>query len=444
MVSPSKKKSVRTKATSRSKRSFHCNNHQFPAYQPLASLKFYLHLTGYKNLADITADIKHLGGEVEEFLSKEVQYMIVPTKSVTSSGPSVSPSTGDTLSPSTLPAVFVPSPSSLSPYQGGSPDSSAPIISPLPPTPTSTSHSPHHPPTPSDQTRRVTSRAAALLVRARFRKPGPSDVISNAKRWGVQVWTLAKLQSYISELASDPRYKPRTSPQTQKHSSTAAVLHPSPSSVIKERTILSRPAERNTPRSIKSSASRGQHSGEANNKKPFIKLEDFAKKYRPLFKEISNWPALTIDSSRSTCPFAEGLPPLFPVSGKNKTPQAKGNNCVYSVNSRPLKSPAGLRQEEDNGESFATPNRVFNRAEHCSTPQAVRGGVSRTRRNSGGYCELCRLHYTSLRTHLLSNSHQSFVTDASNYGELDQLISQVSELQSGLQQSVNIVKTKSL
>lgn len=53
-------------------------------------------------------------------------------------------------------------------------------------------------------------------------------------------------------------------------------------------------------------------------------------------------------------------------------------------------------------------------------------GISRTRRNSGGYCELCRVQYTSLRCHLLSSSHQSFVTNISNYGELDDLIKQVS------------------
>lgn len=46
----------------------------------------------------------------------------------------------------------------------------------------------------------------------------------------------------------------------------------------------------------------------------------------------------------------------------------------------------------------------------------------RHRRNSGGYCELCKVYYTSLRTHVVSNSHQAFVTDPANYAQLDSLI----------------------
>lgn len=33
-----------------------------PAYKPLQNSRFYLHLTGLRYIADLTADIKHLGG----------------------------------------------------------------------------------------------------------------------------------------------------------------------------------------------------------------------------------------------------------------------------------------------------------------------------------------------------------------------------------------------
>ncbi|KAF2362831.1 Regulatory subunit Dfp1/Him1 central region [Trinorchestia longiramus] len=454
MVSPSKKKSVRAKITNRSKKNAHLLGNQ-PLFQPLANQRFYLHLTGLKNLGEITADIKHLGGEVEEFLSKEVHYVIVPTKPTPSSGTSVSPSTGEAASPSAPPPAFSPChplpslapspnppahaqfPNTPSPHGEGSPDnaarhtnsptSAASLLSPLPPT---AALSPYP---PLDPTRRVTSRAAALLVRARFRQPGTSDVVSNARRWGAQVWSVAKLQNYLAELANHPNFKALGSSYSQKRSGTAAAVLTSANVVSASKPCISssRLPHSNSHKvhaSTKLEDKQLSSSKHTKTKKAFVKLEDFSKKYRPLFKEISNWPVLNVDTSRSTCPFAEALPRVWSDSSRPCTPRTKKQNCNGPDCPLTPNVPAAARQGDDIG-SLATPNRAGAKGDFCSTPQAAARGASHSRRNSGGYCELCRVHYTSLRTHLLSTSHQSFVTNPSNYGELDRLISEVHDQQ---------------
>ena len=47
----------------------------------------------------------------------------------------------------------------------------------------------------------------------------------------------------------------------------------------------------------------------------------YCRQFRPLFKEINHWPKLCLESSRSTCPFADPIPSLKgPSPLKTKRP----------------------------------------------------------------------------------------------------------------------------
>lgn len=215
-------------------------------YKPLASKKFYLDIKSHKSRATITADILNLGGTVEEFLSREVSY-VISTRGQQPAGGSSSEQQ--------------PSPSgALTPHQP---------LSSLP----STSHdSPLNLDSPREDTgkKRVRTRAEVLLERACVRRQGTSDVLENARLWNVPVWPLTKLLKWLTALKESGRYKP---------SKTNGVV--APKSSLSSSTKVTRL------------------------RAPFIKTEAFTRQYKPLYKELSTWPELNLFNPPGVSPFAD-------------------------------------------------------------------------------------------------------------------------------------------
>ncbi|XP_077981980.1 uncharacterized protein LOC144436987 [Glandiceps talaboti] len=128
--------------------------------KPLSGKSFYLNFKcSFKEIGTIETDIKELGGIVESFLSKSVSYVVIDrhvTKetSTTSSSPTANPDWSPKTSPS--PSSETPSYSSM-------------------------------------------TRGKLLLQKAvHSRCQGSTDVLSNAKAWGVKIVTLDVLKSWIS------------------------------------------------------------------------------------------------------------------------------------------------------------------------------------------------------------------------------------------------------
>ncbi|KAK7075833.1 hypothetical protein SK128_026461 [Halocaridina rubra] len=250
MVSPSKKRQIKGRVTA----AFQIDRKEKASsrlsYKPLLNKKFYLDVKGYKGTATITADIQNLGGIVEEFFSREVNY-VISTRGIQAAGES---SSERQASPSTVHVA--------SPHTPQQPLSSLP----------STSHdSPFNIDSPREDSgkKRVRTRAEVLLERACVRRQGTSDVLENARLWNVPVWPLAKLLKWIALLKENDRYKP-----------------PQKISAINSKNSSSSPKVQRL-------------------KAPFIKTESFNRQYKPVFKELTVWPELNLANPPGVSPFAD-------------------------------------------------------------------------------------------------------------------------------------------
>nr|XP_045612591.1 protein DBF4 homolog B-like isoform X2 [Procambarus clarkii] len=255
MVSPSKKRQIKGRVPTghKSERKGKCgdkSSSKLP-YKPLSNKKFYLDVKGYRSIAAITADIHNLGGIVEDFLSRDVNYVITTRGYQTAGGSS----SEQQPSPSGVPIA-----SPLTPHQ---PQSSLP----------STSHdSPlNNIESPREDTgkKRIRTRAEVLLERACVRRQGTSDVLENARLWNVPVWPLAKLLKWLSVLKENDRYRPPKTPST--------ITSKGSSSLAKVQRL----------------------------RIPFIKTESFSRQYKPLFKELPVWPQLNLSNPPGVSPFAD-------------------------------------------------------------------------------------------------------------------------------------------
>ncbi|XP_077316216.1 protein DBF4 homolog B [Lithobates pipiens] len=109
---------------------------------------------------------------------------------------------------------------------------------------------------------------------------------------------------------------------------------------------------------------------------PFLKIEDQSRKYRPLQCCLSSFPEISfISSSRS---------PFEPAPTNNSTHKEKDG-----------------RDQDDDRERSQRPHT----------------------REKSGFCECCRVAYTKLSEHLISDQHTQFALDNSNYKVIDDIAS---------------------
>ncbi|XP_042363870.1 uncharacterized protein dbf4b [Plectropomus leopardus] len=126
---------------------------------------------------------------------------------------------------------------------------------------------------------------------------------------------------------------------------------------------------------------------------PFLKIEDLSRKYRPLHMQSMTFPTMSYLGRFS--PF-ETPPPRFEKQaeqGENKTREKK-------------KAESSIQDKSQ-------------------TPLSCNPSPWRPRKKDLSYCECCHQPFTNLEEHLQSDQHRSFVLDPSNYGVVDQLVTEM-------------------
>jgi len=208
---------------------------------PLAfeKYKFYLDIRG-KAKASLVEDLKNLGGQIEECLSKEVTHVI-----------------------SDCPEWKFPT--TTTPCPAGPPSPWTPTQTPSPATSTSVDS--------ADRRRCVTgpnSRAEAILSKVKgttSKVPSSSSVLDTARRLNIEIWSQNKTLVWLAKFKS-------------KYGSTK----PTTSNCNKD--------------------GRGDSKSQRVLTSPSIKLENEVKNTRPVYQELKQWPVLYFDGRPGSSPFS--------------------------------------------------------------------------------------------------------------------------------------------
>ncbi|XP_041648342.1 protein DBF4 homolog A [Cheilinus undulatus] len=292
--------------------------------KPFAGKVFYLDLPSNRGAETLERDIKELGGTVEKFFSKEIKYLVSNKRE----------------------ARFVHYLKQDSPVP--SPDSG-----PSSPHPCS---NPHRPGSHGDIIKSksqgqtdtiVTSRGKSLVEKVvkEQKKVQMNKILSNALEWGVKILYVDDILMYV-----------------EKKKKTVSSQCPATTAVKKSTKVES--AEKHSFQKIKG----GRIS------KPFIKVEDSSRHYRPIYLTMPNMPEFNLNT----------LPPCTPFRVEDK-------------------DPAGNKQR---GQS----------------EERAHGRKKNRDKKRGGYCECCLIKYENLTSHLQSDRHKAF-SKSEEYLVVDRLVS---------------------
>uniref|UniRef100_A0A8B9RH38 Protein DBF4 homolog A n=1 Tax=Astyanax mexicanus TaxID=7994 RepID=A0A8B9RH38_ASTMX len=315
----------RKRLASKSKQAPTCEPHR----KPLTGRIFYLDLPCNKRSQTLESDIKNLGGTVEKFFSKEIRYLV-------SSKPEarhVQRLMQDSPVPSPDSGLSSPHPASKRDSTGhrGSSQGAADTV--------------------------VVSRGKSLVEKVvkeqekeRFQM---NRILANALEWGVKILYIDDLISYIDKKKSQ---LPKVSPVVHTVKTDA---RPDPS----KRTAFQ-----------KSSAGRIS--------RPFVKVEDSSRHYRPIYLPMANMPVFNFKSAVPCSPFLVEA----------------NDNDAKTKNHKGSEGDRGTRGRKDR-----------------------RKGHEGKGRRKGGYCECCLVKYDNLKAHLQSERHQAF-SKSEEYSVVDRVI----------------------
>ncbi|KAG7317887.1 hypothetical protein KOW79_018922 [Hemibagrus wyckioides] len=299
--------------------------------KPLAGRIFYLDLPCNRRSEALETDIKSLGGTVEKFFSKEIRYLV-------SSKPEarhVQKLIQDSPVPSPDSGLSSPHPGSRRDSHGhrGSSQGTADTV--------------------------VVSRGKSLVEKVvkEQERIQINRILSNALEWGVKILYIDDVISYI-----------------EKKKSTLAKVRAASHSVTQKKAAR--------PESTDGTASRKSKSGRIG--RPFVKVEDSSRHYRPLYLPMANLPVCNLRSAAPCSPFLE--------QNDKDDPGKKTKVC----------GSGGDRREK-------------------SRKDRHRGREGKGRRK-GGYCECCGVKYDNLKAHLQNEQHQAF-SKSEEYLVVDQVIS---------------------
>ncbi|XP_069551624.1 protein DBF4 homolog A [Brachyistius frenatus] len=299
--------------------------------KPFAGKVIYLDLPSNRATETLESDIKELGGTVEKFFSKEIRYLVSNKRE----------------------ARYVHCLRQDSPVP--SPDSGQSS-----PQPRSNSHRPvsrwdnlkNRPQAQTDTF--VTSRGKSLVERVvkEQERLQINKILSNALEWGVKILYIDDVLAYVQ--------KKKKIISSQVPVTTA----------VKTRV------------KAESAAKQGFHKGKGGRiSKPFIKVEDSSKHYRPICLTMPNMPEFNL---RTVAPCS----PFFVEE----------------------KDPPGNRQRGQRGvKASASEEKAHNRKKNRD-------------KKRGGYCECCVMKYDNLTAHLRSERHKAF-SKSDKYLVLDRLVS---------------------
>ncbi|XP_031155101.1 protein DBF4 homolog A isoform X2 [Sander lucioperca] len=296
--------------------------------KPFAGKVFYLDLPSNRIAETLENDIKNLGGTVEKFFSKEIKYLVSNKRE----------------------ARYAQCLRQDSPVP--SPDSGP--SSPHPRT------NQHQPGTRGDNIKSksqgqtdsfVQSRGKSLVERVvkEQERVKINKILSNALEWGVKILYIDDIMAYV-----------------QKKKKLVSSLCPATTAV-------------KTSVKAQSEAKQGfQKCKGGRISKPFVKVEDSSRHYRPVYLTMPNMPEFNLKT----------IPPCSPF-------------CVED------KDPPGNKQPGHRGAKASA-------SEHCRR---------KTRdKKRGGYCECCMTKYENVTTHLKSERHKAF-SKSDKYLVVDKLVS---------------------
>ncbi|XP_019747647.1 protein DBF4 homolog A isoform X2 [Hippocampus comes] len=297
-------------------------------FKPLSGKVFYLDLPSNKTAESLERDIKNLGGSVDKFFSKDIKYLVSNKR--------------ETKYMQCL-------------RQDSRPGLQSGQIS------LCSSSYPPQPDCGSDNTKNR-SQGQAETFRIRHRRSfvekaakekdilQTSKILSKALEWGVKIFYVDDVLVYIE-------MKKKTV-ASQCPNLTAA------KPPAKDASIAEFPCQK----------SKGRI------RKPFIKVEDSSRHYRPIYVTMTSMPELNLKTLAPHCPFLVDA-----------------------------KKPAGAKRRENSAKVSA-----------CEGQAA--GRKNNNGKNGDGYCECCMAKYGNLMTHLRSERHQAF-SKSDAYKVLNQVVS---------------------
>ncbi|XP_076135933.1 protein DBF4 homolog A [Alosa pseudoharengus] len=289
--------------------------------KPLTGKVFYLDLPSNKRSARLENDIQTLGGTVEKFFSKDIRYLV-------SSKPEAR------YVHRLVPEPPVPSPESV-------------LSSPRPSSSKEGHRSGSQGPTDAVQVSRGKKLVEKVMKEQERIKI--NKMLSNALEWGVKIVHIEDMIAYIEKKKPAISTEQKTNPTAVKKTAKPACYG---------RT------------SQKHNASRIS--------KPFVKVEDSSRRYRPLYLHMAQMPVCNFNSP----------PPASPFQIEDKRHSTHG--------------PEGK--------------------EHAG--KSKHRARERREKKKGGYCECCGVKYDKLHAHLKGEQHRAFVAGG-HYQKLDALIAQL-------------------
>ncbi|XP_051030527.1 protein DBF4 homolog A isoform X2 [Phodopus roborovskii] len=291
-------------------------------YKPLCGKVFYLDLPSITICEKLQKDIKDLGGRVEEFLSKDISYLVSNKKE----------------------AKYAQTLSRVSPVP--SPESAY--------TAETTSPHPSHDGSSFKSPDRVCLSRGKLLAEKAVKDHDfipANSILSNALTWGVKILHIDDIRYYIE----------------QKKKELCSLKKPSTS--------------------VKDSgkkAGTGMQKARRRLKKPFLKVEDVNRSYRPFYLQLTSMPSINYSTHKPCSPFDIEKP-----SSVHKQAQPKPR--IYTDGDKCGGAPVQLQLKE---------------------------------KRKKGYCECCLQKYEDLDTHLLSEKHQNFA-QSNQYQVVDDIVSKL-------------------
>ncbi|KAL7835878.1 hypothetical protein SRHO_G00282250 [Serrasalmus rhombeus] len=301
--------------------------------KPFTGRVFYLDLPCNKRSQTLESDIESLGGTVEKFFSKEIRYLVSNKPEARHVQRLVQDSP-------------VPSPDSglSSPYPASKRDSHGHRGSSQGPTDTV-----------------VVSRGKSLVEKVvkEQERVQINRILANALEWGVKILYIDDVLSYID------KKKTRLSKESTARPTVKTAAQPDP-----------------TERPVFQKCSTGRIS------RPFVKVEDSSRHYRPIYLPMPNMPVCNFKSPAPCSPFL----------------------VDENDNDAPRKKTKVHGSERDRGVKGRKDRR--------------RGHEGKGRRK-GGYCECCLVKYDSLKAHLQGEQHQAF-SKSEEYLVVDRVISGLS------------------
>ncbi|KAI1885486.1 hypothetical protein AGOR_G00204190 [Albula goreensis] len=286
--------------------------------KPLLGKGFYLDLPFNKKTETLEHDIRILGGTIEKFFSKDIKYLVSNQREaryVQSLGRnSPVPSPGES-------SLSSPHPSSRRGSHRGSSQGPLDTV--------------------------ITSRGKSLVEKVikEQERIQINRILSNALEWGIKILYIDDVISYIEKKKRDVNTQDQskaTLPVAKKISKTKTTEKPS------------------------------FHKYDVGRiSKPFVKVEECSRHYKPLYLSIPQLPVLNLGSAPPCSPFY--------VAENSKDNQEKK-----------------FKEHRNKGQKAAGSLRARNKT------LEVRG------KKRGGYCECCVVKYDSVKAHLNSEQHKAF------------------------------------